>query len=164
MLPGDWLAYQMTGEICTTPSGLSEGVLWDFAKGGVADLVLDWYGIPRHMVPDVRPTFSVQGALTEKAAQELGLKKGVPVSYRAGDQPEQCVLAERPGPRGGRDHRGHLGRGLRRCKRTFLGPALPREHVCPREPLARDATVRRPPLPERHGDPQQVDEADPLWR
>ncbi|MGA2478347.1 MAG: FGGY family carbohydrate kinase [Spirochaetia bacterium] len=90
MLPGDWLAYRMTGEICTTPSGLSEGVLWDFAKGGVADIVLDWYGILRNLVPAVRPTFSVQGALTEKAAQELGLKKGVPVSYRAGDQPNNA--------------------------------------------------------------------------
>ena len=90
LLPGEWLAYRMTEVAATTPSGLSEAVLWDFSKGGVADVVLDWYGIPRDLVPEVRPTFSAQGELTEKAAQELGLKKGVPVSYRAGDQPNNA--------------------------------------------------------------------------
>jgi xylulokinase len=90
LLPGDWLAYRMTGEACTTPSGLSEAVLWDFGKGGVAEIVLDWYGIPHDLVPEVRPTFSVQGELTDKAAHELGLRKGIPVSYRAGDQPNNA--------------------------------------------------------------------------
>ncbi len=90
LLPGDWLAYRMTGEACTTPSGLSEGVMWDFGRGGIADIVLDWYGIPRDLVPEARPTFSVQGRLTEMAARELGLKKGIPISYRAGDQPNNA--------------------------------------------------------------------------
>ncbi len=90
MLPGDWLAYRMTGEACTTPSGLSEGVLWDFKQSGLANIVLDWYGIPRALLPDVRPTFSVQGELTMKVAQELGLRKSVPVAYRAGDQPNNA--------------------------------------------------------------------------
>ncbi len=78
LLPGDWLAYRMTGEACTTPSGLSEAVLWDFTAGGLAEMVLDWYGVSRDLVPEVRPTFSVQGELTEKAAQALGLPKGFP--------------------------------------------------------------------------------------
>jgi xylulokinase len=90
LLPGEWLAYRMTGEACTTPSGLSEAVLWDFTKGGLAELVLEWYGISRDLVPDVRPTFSVQGEMTQKAAQALGLAKGTPVSYRAGDQPNNA--------------------------------------------------------------------------
>jgi xylulokinase len=80
----------MTGEACTTPSGLSEAVVWDFTKGGTADIVLDWYGIPREFVPRVCPTFSVQGQLTAAAAQELGLTKGILVSYRAGDQPNNA--------------------------------------------------------------------------
>jgi xylulokinase len=32
MLPGDYLALRLTGEVCTTASGLSEGILWDFAE------------------------------------------------------------------------------------------------------------------------------------
>ena len=30
MLPGDYVAMKMTGEIKTTASGLSEGIMWDF--------------------------------------------------------------------------------------------------------------------------------------
>jgi len=90
MLPGDWVAYRMTGERSTTQTGLSEGILWDFASGGRADMVLDWYGIPHGLVPAAQPSFSTQGGLTAEAASELGLKKGTPVSYRAGDQPNNA--------------------------------------------------------------------------
>ena len=90
LLPGDWVAFRMTGEACTTPSGLSEGILWDFPKGGRADIVLDWYGIPAALVAPVRPTFSLQGELSSEAAAALGLKKGIPVAYRAGDQPNNA--------------------------------------------------------------------------
>jgi xylulokinase len=90
MLPGDWLAFRMTGEARTTPSGLSEGILWDFTKGDVADMVLDWYGIPRALLPKQTPAFSAQGGLTAAAASALGLKKGIPVCYRAGDQPNNA--------------------------------------------------------------------------
>jgi len=90
LLPGDWVAFRMTGDVSTTPSGLSEGILWDFVKDGLADIVLDWYGIPQDFVPEVRPTFSVQGELSADAAQALGLPKGTPVSYRAGDQPNNA--------------------------------------------------------------------------
>ena len=90
MLPGDYIALRMTGEIRTTPSGLSEGILWDFQKGGTADIVLDAYGLSPDILPEVVPTFSVQGGLTAAAASALGLKKGTPVSYRAGDQPNNA--------------------------------------------------------------------------
>jgi xylulokinase len=90
LLPGDYIALRMTGEIRTTPSGLSEGILWDFSRGALADIVLDWYGIPRDLVPDAAPSFSVQGTLTSEAAAALGLGKGIPVSYRAGDQPNNA--------------------------------------------------------------------------
>ncbi|HEY9594854.1 MAG TPA: FGGY family carbohydrate kinase [Spirochaetia bacterium] len=90
LLPGDWLAFRMTGEARTTVSGLSEGILWDFARGGVADAVLDWYGIPKGIVPRTVDTFAPQGALTAEAATALGLKPGVPVCYRAGDQPNNA--------------------------------------------------------------------------
>ena len=30
MLPGDYVAYRLTGELTTTATGMSEGILWDF--------------------------------------------------------------------------------------------------------------------------------------
>lgn len=90
MLPGDYVAMMMTGEIKTTPSGLSEGILWDYQEQKLADLLLDHYGIEQSLIPEVVPTFSRQGELTTKAAAELGLKPGTVVAYRAGDQPNNA--------------------------------------------------------------------------
>ncbi len=91
MLPGDYIAMKMTGEIKTTPSGLSEGIMWDFRKQGLADLLMKHYRIPQEFVADVVPTFSVQGELTTQAAKELGLKAGTLVTYRGGDQPNNAL-------------------------------------------------------------------------
>jgi len=91
MLPGDYIAMKMTGEIKTTPSGLSEGIMWDFENDGLAEFVLENYGISADLIADRVPTFSVQGELTKEAAGELGLKAGTKVSYRAGDQPNNAL-------------------------------------------------------------------------
>ena len=91
MLPGDYIGMKMTGEIHTTVSGLSEGMLWDFVEGKVASMVLDYYGIPEALIPDICATFGEQGRLTAAAAQELGLQEGTPVTYRAGDQPNNAL-------------------------------------------------------------------------
>jgi len=90
MLPGDYIAMMMTGEIKTTPSGLSEGIMWNFQNNELANLVLDYYRISPDIIPEVVPTFSIQGKLTKKAADELGLKRGTKISYRAGDQPNNA--------------------------------------------------------------------------
>jgi len=90
MLPGDYLAMRLTGEIVTTASGLSEGILWDFKQNKVADKLLDYYGFSPSVIPTIVPTFSVQGTLLKDVAEDLGLAAGTPVSYRAGDQPNNA--------------------------------------------------------------------------
>ena len=91
MLPGDYIAMKLTGEICTTVSGLSEGMFWDFKNNCVADFLMNYYGFDKSIIADIKPTFSEQGRVTEAAAQELGLKAGIPVTYRAGDQPNNAL-------------------------------------------------------------------------
>ncbi len=91
MLPGDYIAMKMTGQIKTTPSGLSESIMWDFQKQSLAKFLLDYYGISEELIADVVPTFSVQGELTKTAADELGLRAGTKISYRAGDQPNNAL-------------------------------------------------------------------------
>jgi len=91
MLPGDYIAFKLTGEVKTTPSGLSEGILWDYQKQDIADIVLENYGIDPAIIPEVVPTFSVQGELTRSAAEQLGLKTGIKIAYRAGDQPNNAL-------------------------------------------------------------------------
>jgi xylulokinase len=91
MLPGDYIAMKLTGEICTTVSGLSEGMFWDFKQGQPADFLLKYYGFDPSLIADIRPTFAPQGEVSQAAAQALGLKAGTPVTYRAGDQPNNAL-------------------------------------------------------------------------
>lgn len=91
MLPGDYIAMRLTGDICTTVSGLSEGMFWDFKDGRPAGFLLDYYGIDADLIPEIRPTFAEQGRVTEAAAAELGLAAGIPITYRAGDQPNNAL-------------------------------------------------------------------------
>ena len=90
MLPGDYIAYRLTGEAHTTAAGLSEGMLWDFRENALARYLLDYYGIDSALIPSLCPTFGEQGRLSPAAAGELGLQAGTPVSYRAGDQPNNA--------------------------------------------------------------------------
>jgi xylulokinase len=89
-LPGDYIAFRLTGERATTVSGLSEGILWDFHERALATDLLLHYGINSDKIPSVVNTFSIQGQLTTSVASELGLAAGTPVSYRAGDQPNNA--------------------------------------------------------------------------
>ena len=91
MLPGDYIAMRMTGDIVTTVSGLSEGIFWDFQEEKVSDDLMNYFGFDKHIIPDIRPTFGLQGELLPSVAAELGLKKGTPVTYRAGDQPNNAL-------------------------------------------------------------------------
>ncbi len=91
MLPGDYIAMKLTGEAQTTISGLSEGILWNFRENSVASMLLETYGFSPEIIPNIVPTFSVQGQLTNQAAKELGLSTKTTVSYRAGDQPNNAL-------------------------------------------------------------------------
>ena len=91
MLPGDYIAMKLSGTINTTISGLSEGMFWDFKDKDTAGFLLDYFGFDENLIADIVPTFSVQGEVSPAAAAELGLKEGTPISYRAGDQPNNAL-------------------------------------------------------------------------
>ena len=93
MLPGDYIAMKLTGEICSTISGLSEGMFWDFQSQAPAQFLLDYYGIPTEMLPELKPTFSEQGKVSRLAAGELGCgghTGGLPGRGPA----QQCLFTE----------------------------------------------------------------------
>lgn len=90
MLPGDYLAFKLTGRMATTVSGLSEGIMWDYQKKTTPERLFNYLDINPELTAEALPTFSDQGSLSAAAANALGLKEGVPVSYRAGDQPNNA--------------------------------------------------------------------------
>ena len=91
MLPGDYIGMRLTGDIVTTVEGLSEGIFWDFKKNGLSEEIMQYFGFDRNFIPDIKPTFGIQGVVSAEAAKELGLKEGTPVCYRAGDQPNNAL-------------------------------------------------------------------------
>ncbi|MCI6550606.1 MAG: FGGY family carbohydrate kinase, partial [Prevotella sp.] len=91
MLPGDYIAMRLSGEINTTIGGLSEGMFWDFKEKRVADFLMDYYGFSGDLIADIVPTFSIQCRVSKAVAAELGLQEGTPISYRAGDQPNNAL-------------------------------------------------------------------------
>ncbi len=91
LLPGDYIAMKLTDRVCTTISGLSEAMLWDFKNEKLADIVMEYFGYNPSIIPEIVPTFAVQGYVTAAAAAELGLVEGIPVTYRAGDQPNNAL-------------------------------------------------------------------------
>ncbi len=90
MLPGDYIAYRLTGKMQTTVSGLTEGIMWDFNKEAPASELFKYYGIDQSLLSDLVDTFSEHAYVSPKVADDLGLPEGIPVSYRAGDQPNNA--------------------------------------------------------------------------
>tara|TARA_B100000683_G_scaffold139191_1_gene135599 strand:+ start:56 stop:1534 length:1479 start_codon:yes stop_codon:yes gene_type:complete len=91
MLPGDYISFKLTGDINTTKNGLCEGVFWDYKSQSIADWLLDYYGISNKLTPDIVSNFSSQGKICKKASIETGLPVGIPIKYRAGDQPNNAL-------------------------------------------------------------------------
>ncbi len=91
MLPGDYIAYKLSGQFQTTISGLSEGIFWDFKNETLADSLMKYYGIDSKMVPEIVPTIGLQSKLSATGAKSVGLVEGTPIFYRAGDQPNNAL-------------------------------------------------------------------------
>jgi xylulokinase len=91
MLPGDYIAMKLTGEITTSFTGLSEGMFWDISENRLCEELMSYYGFNTSIIPDASLSFSTSGTLLKNMADDLGLKEGIPVSYRAGDQPNNAL-------------------------------------------------------------------------
>jgi xylulokinase len=91
MLPGDYIAMKLSGEIQTTVSGLSEGIMWDFKENSLADILFKNYGFSSEIIPEIVPTFAVQSQVSASTSKELGLSPKTTISYRAGDQPNNAL-------------------------------------------------------------------------
>lgn len=91
LLPGDFIAYKLTGEILTTVNGLSEGMFWDFKENKIAKWLMDYYNLDYSKVPELTTNFQNQGIVSTSGSNQTGLPKGIPVKYRAGDQPNNAM-------------------------------------------------------------------------
>jgi len=91
MLPGDFVSMKFTGNITTSISSLSEGIFWDFKNNELSKDILNYYGFDPSVLPNIQPVFSNHGELLPEIAAKLNLKPGIPITYKAGDQPNNAL-------------------------------------------------------------------------
>jgi xylulokinase len=91
MLPGDFIAMKLTGQITTSVSALSEAVLWDFKNASLSADIMKYFGFDGSIIPPIKQVFSEHGVLNNVIAQRLSLRNNIPVSYKAGDQPNNAL-------------------------------------------------------------------------
>lgn len=91
LLPGDYIVMRFTGEVNTTISGLSEGIFWNFREHAVDEMIIQQFGLRENLLAPRVPTFSIQGRVHPRAAEASGLAVGTPITYRAGDQPNNAL-------------------------------------------------------------------------
>lgn len=91
MLPGDFIAMKFCSSITTSISALSEGVFWDFKSDSLSEALMEHYGFDRSLIPEIKPVFSAHGQVSASSASLLGIKAGIPVSYKSGDQPNNAL-------------------------------------------------------------------------
>jgi xylulokinase len=91
MLPGDFIALKLTGEITTSISALSEGIFWDFKEEGLSNDVFDYFHFDKAFIPVIQPVFAPHGSVRAAVAAALSLREGIPVTYKAGDQPNNAL-------------------------------------------------------------------------
>lgn len=94
MLPGDFISMKLTGEITTSASALSEGIFWNFSQSDVDSQLMQYFGFENFFIPNVQPVFSVHGSVSGTVAEALSLKAGIPVAYKAGDQPNNAFALQ----------------------------------------------------------------------
>lgn len=91
MLPGDYIAMKLTGEVTSSPSALSEGIFWDFQEDKLSEDVIKYFNFSTSFIPQINPVFAEHGNVQKSVAQSLGLQEGIPVTYKAGDQPNNAL-------------------------------------------------------------------------
>lgn len=99
MLPGEYIAFKLTGELQSSISGYSEMLLWDFKDSAVSQKLLNHFELHNAHFAEPKTSISHGGIVHDQAAAQSTLHAGIPVTYRAGDQPNNALAlgAIKPG-------------------------------------------------------------------
>lgn len=90
-LPGDFIAYRMSGQANTTISGLSEGIFWNFKDSKIDDRLMSALKIDVEKLAIPLDSFSSEVLTNHSFELATGIPAGTPIGYRAGDQPNNAL-------------------------------------------------------------------------
>jgi xylulokinase len=93
LLPGSYLAYQLTGELGVDYSNASSTLLMDVRRRDWSPELCELFEIDPCQLAPVLPATQVLGALLGEVAAECGLLPGTPVVLGSGDEHAACLGA-----------------------------------------------------------------------
>jgi xylulokinase len=85
--PKDWLRFQLTEQAFAEPSDASGTLLYDLERDSWAFDVIDKLELPQTLFAPLKGSSEIAGTLSSKAANQLGLRAGIPVAMGGGDTP-----------------------------------------------------------------------------
>ena len=91
LLPKDYVRWQMSGEFATDVADGSGMLLLDIRQRQWSEEMLEALAIPKAYMPQAVEGTDISARLSPAAAQELGLKPGLPIAGGGGDQAAQAV-------------------------------------------------------------------------
>lgn len=91
MFPKDYIRYRMCGEYGTDMSDASSGAIFDTKKREWAWNLIDKLEIDRSIFPACHESCETAGTVTQKCAEETGLRSGIRIAYGGGDTLMQGV-------------------------------------------------------------------------
>jgi xylulokinase len=91
MLPKDYLRLRLTGNVASDPSDAAATGLFDVSARRWSAEIIAAAELPSEIFPPMLDSAALAGELTEAAAAELGLAKGIPVVAGSADQPAQGI-------------------------------------------------------------------------
>ena len=80
MLPGDYIALQLTGNSTTSISSLSEGIFWDFKTKSLSEDVFQYYGLDKNHIPAIHCRRDDTGSCLEQKRSCAGNRNGFRIS------------------------------------------------------------------------------------
>lgn len=93
VLPKDYLGWRLTGDLVTEPSDASSTLLFDIHRRDWSDVLLAALNLRRDQVPTVVASSDWRGRLHDDAANDLGLRAGLPVVAGGADAPLAALAA-----------------------------------------------------------------------
>ena len=79
LLPKDYIRYRMSGEFATEPSDAAGTLLYDVRRRAWSGQILHDLEVDADILPEVFESAEVSGAVSAKAAAELGIPAGAPI-------------------------------------------------------------------------------------
>src|SRR5438045_779948 len=93
LLPKDYIRFRLSGDKASDVADSSGTLLFDVANRKWSGEMLAAFGLTKDLMPNVFESIEITGTVSQTAANETGLRTGIPIVAGAGDNAAGAVGA-----------------------------------------------------------------------